>query len=74
MCVHLPSGPTCVCKDGYTLSTDKKNCVDGTNKFYDCISIHYKDFNCFKLFDGIYLIFSWDSDFHHICWEKEIFF
>nr|XP_022323721.1 low-density lipoprotein receptor-related protein 1B-like [Crassostrea virginica] len=28
MCVHLPSGPTCVCKDGYTLSTDKKNCVD----------------------------------------------
>ena len=57
MCVHLPSGPTCVCKDGYTLSTDKKNCVDGTDQI-DCISIHYKDFNYFKLFDGIYLTYT----------------
>ncbi|XP_062572883.1 low-density lipoprotein receptor-related protein 1B-like [Saccostrea cucullata] len=28
MCVHMPSGPTCICKEGYTLAMDKKDCID----------------------------------------------
>ncbi|XP_056013099.1 low-density lipoprotein receptor-related protein 2-like [Ostrea edulis] len=28
ICVHMPSGPKCVCKEGYTLATDNKACVD----------------------------------------------
>lgn len=29
MCVHLPSGPKCVCKEGYTLAENNKACVNG---------------------------------------------
>ncbi|XP_011412220.3 low-density lipoprotein receptor-related protein 1B [Magallana gigas] len=28
MCVHLPSGPKCVCKEGYTLAENNKACVN----------------------------------------------
>lgn len=33
MCVHLPSGPKCVCKEGYTLAENDKACVNGIRKW-----------------------------------------